>query len=71
VWVANERLMAALVESFVTNVSFGMKEREETEIAEERERRSRLPEFATLGRRRGFYHVIQPQQCTWGCMEMS
>jgi hypothetical protein len=38
-----------------------VKEKEETEIAEERERRSRLPEFVTLDRRRGLYCVIQPQ----------
>jgi hypothetical protein len=35
--VADERL----VESFVANVGCGMKEREETKIVEERERRSR------------------------------
>jgi hypothetical protein len=36
--VADERLAAALVESFMAGVGCGVKEREETKIAEERER---------------------------------
>jgi hypothetical protein len=35
--VADERLVVALVESFVAIVGCGMKEREKTKIAEERE----------------------------------
>ena len=36
--MADERLVAALVESFMAGVDCGVKEREETKIAEERER---------------------------------
>jgi len=39
--VVDERLVVALVESFVAIVGCGMKEREETKIAEERERERR------------------------------
>jgi hypothetical protein len=39
--VADERLVVVLVESFMASVGCGVKEREETKIAKERDSRSR------------------------------